>query len=216
MSAEDGARRRWSAWLRPVAAWGTVPLCVSVVTWGLDRTVAALAPVLLVVAATALVMRRPGGRHELRWWCLVAGASASAALSLAVAAAVSSWLAVAAVASLALTAPPARARLSALSGAGAAPPHHSDAAASVSASTGAASEATPAGSWVADVDTSQLCHLWRATFWTVRDLHDPERALHVVELRQAVLDELERRHPDEVDRWLSSGHHVADGPSRYL
>jgi hypothetical protein len=40
--------------------------------------------------------------------------------------------------------------------------------------------------------------------------------VRVVGLRQAILDELETRHPDEVGRWLRSGRHGADGPARYL
>lgn len=69
---------------------------------------------------------------------------------------------------------------------------------------------------VLDLNTSELCRLWRVTFWMVRDVRSPARTVAVVDLRQAVLDELERRRPDAVRCWLTSGRGEADGPARYL
>ena len=237
MFADGDERRRWSAWLQPVAACGAVAFCAAAFVWGTNRTMAMIAPFLLVSAATGLAMfmtrgpdadrvphpARPTRRtRELAWWCLVAVAGASIVLCLVVLGALSPWLALGTAAALALTTPPARARLSAWTGARRGYDGQSSGPGPVPDALPATSPAgTPggppdAGSWIADVETAQLCRLWRATFWSVRDLHDPEQTLRVVELRRAVLEELERRHPDEVDRWLSSGHHVADGPSRYL
>lgn len=238
MSAGSTPGRRWSGWLRQVTACGAVAFCTAGATWGIDRTMAAIAPVLLVTAMTALAMtmtrcpedggtsRRPSDssrRHDVAWWCLVAAASASVVLCVAVAGALSPWLALGTAAALALTTPPSRRHLSAASAAARPNPDPpSTQAESVpddphrSCPTGTPGAAAPGGSSVADLDTTQLCHLWRASFWTVRDVSDPAQTVRVVQLRHDLLEELERRHPDEVRRWLTSGRHCADGPSRYL
>jgi hypothetical protein len=75
---------------------------------------------------------------------------------------------------------------------------------------------TDASYLVSTLATTELCQLWRTTFWMVRDATSPRRTACLVGLRQAALDELEQRHPVAVHQWLQSGHHAADGPARYL
>jgi hypothetical protein len=225
--------------MRPVTGCGVVAGCGATVAWGPDRVAALAAPVAIGVAITGLVLvlggtaadrehrgvgvpavgPRPERQHEVCWWCRVAAASVSVVMSLAVAAAVSTWCAVVVAAVLVTTAPPLRDRLrvQARSGRRGGPSVAVRGSPVPGSSPGAMrGDGLLRGSRTADLDTAELCRLWRVTFWMVRDLRAPARTLHVVELRHEVLDELERRHPGEVRRWLDSGRHGADGPSRYL
>lgn len=173
----------------------------------------------------------PTRRARLRWWALVVAGCASAVLCAAVAAAVAPGLVLVWLAALGLTTPPVRAHL--LARLRPAPPAAAprDRAAGTSrpdpTATGpgpAVGAPRPGATYdprctyrrVSDLGTTELCHLWRVTYWAVRDTRSPVRTVHVVQLRHAVLDELEKRHPDAVAQWLGSGHHGADGPARYL
>ncbi|WP_210441381.1 hypothetical protein [Nocardioides xinjiangensis] len=227
---------RWSPWLRSVALCGVPAFFGASFLWGTGRAVSLVAPVLLAVMMAGIAVTHSattGGdgqppsadvpdtsarRRELARWCRVAAACAAIVLLLAVVSVLSAWWVPLTAAVLVVTTPPARdfARTHVLHRAG-------------STSTGNAT--IPEPGWppgrapddgagtvaeVSGLDTAELCHLWRVTFWMVRDLRAPARTLRVVELRQEVLDELHRRHPDQVERWLSSGRHGADGPARYL
>lgn len=182
---------------------------------------------------------RPGAGT---WWCLVVAACTSSVVCAAVAAAVAPALVPLWFAALALTTPPVRARLvrhlrpepaqRATSSphpeperAGRPPddvrPARDHEATEPGPTTGVPRPGVPddprcAYVRITDLGTAELCHLWRVTYWAVRDTRSPTRARHVVEVRHAVLDELEKRHPEAVARWLRSGHHGADGPARYL
>lgn len=230
--------------MRGVAASGLVALCVVVPVWGLGRAISLVAPALLVVAVTATVMAltpRPvdDGRavparqapvsasDEFRWWCLVAASCASVVLCLKVAASVAPPLLLLCVAALVVTSPPVRALAVRFTSPGGAGPRSArdDSWAEFLLASGDPTRADnvdvrhdtgPMDARIADLNVSELCHLWRVTFWMVKDVRSAVRTLQVVDLRQAILDELEQRRPDAVARWLTSGHHQADGPARYL
>jgi hypothetical protein len=62
----------------------------------------------------------------------------------------------------------------------------------------------------------QLCWLWRHTFWDLRDEETVDERLATVAVRQACLEELERRDPSAFAAWLSSGARASGGPERFL
>jgi hypothetical protein len=180
--------------------------------------------------------RRSAGRgptlrtSELRWWFLIAAGGASVVLCVAVAGSISSGWVVLWLSGLVLTVPPTRLRARRFfrpaDGGGGVPrslprsrppslPTQPDEATTTSQTSVMDGSQCP-DARIADLDTVELCRLWRVTFWMVRDLRSPARTVHVVELRQVVLDELERQRPDAVAQWLTSGRHGADGPARYL
>lgn len=65
------------------------------------------------------------------------------------------------------------------------------------------------------LDDRQLCSLWRGTFWQLGGLHSAADVLAVVAVRQACLDELERRNPSALHAWLESGARASGGPERF-
>jgi hypothetical protein len=74
----------------------------------------------------------------------------------------------------------------------------------------------PAAAHVGALSDAELCLEWRRSF-TV--LQAAESALHrarVVDVRQALLDEMERRNPSALRSWLTSGARAASGPDRFL
>jgi hypothetical protein len=62
----------------------------------------------------------------------------------------------------------------------------------------------------------ELCRVWRISFWALQSSRTPAAREQVVALRQAYLDELERRHPSALTAWLDSGARAASGPEKYL
>lgn len=62
---------------------------------------------------------------------------------------------------------------------------------------------------------SELCVLWRRTFWQLTSHQAPDALLATVLLRQACLDELTRRNPTAVRAWLESGGRASGGPERF-
>jgi hypothetical protein len=63
---------------------------------------------------------------------------------------------------------------------------------------------------------TELCQLWRGTFWELtRTVVDPDDLLAMVAVRQACLDEMERRNPEAVRAWLDSGARASGGPEKY-
>jgi hypothetical protein len=62
----------------------------------------------------------------------------------------------------------------------------------------------------------ELCWAWRVSFRSLLERDEPAWRGQVVVARQAYLDELERRHPDEVAAWLASGPDPCGGPERFL
>lgn len=74
----------------------------------------------------------------------------------------------------------------------------------------------PAPDTVATLDDEALCRAWRRSFVHLSASRLPSRRLEVVSLRQAYLDELARRHPEAVVRWLASGARAASNPMPFL
>lgn len=68
---------------------------------------------------------------------------------------------------------------------------------------------------LADASTEVLCQLWTQTGQELRTVYLPSTICSYATLRQVILDELTRRDPTGVSRWL---HDAPDqyGPSRYL
>ena len=66
------------------------------------------------------------------------------------------------------------------------------------------------------LDDRQLCRLWRESFWVLRASGPAGTKLCVVSLREACLDELERRHAAALHAWLDSGARASSGPEKYL
>ena len=67
------------------------------------------------------------------------------------------------------------------------------------------------------LDDRQLCRLWRDSFWLLRNTSSsPGVMLCRVTLREACLDELERRDAEAVRAWLDSGARASSGPEKYL
>jgi len=68
---------------------------------------------------------------------------------------------------------------------------------------------------LAELDDDALCRLWRYTYWQL-DLQTTEAGvLELVALRQACLDELERRDPSALRAWLFSGARASGGAERF-
>ena len=68
---------------------------------------------------------------------------------------------------------------------------------------------------LAELDDDALCRLWRHTYWQLELQATEAGVLDLVALRQACLDELERRAPSAVHAWLSSGARASGGPERF-
>lgn len=69
---------------------------------------------------------------------------------------------------------------------------------------------------LADLDDPQLCLAWRQSFLPLSACHDIESLLELVELREKYLDELTRRHPAQMARWLASGARAAGNPMPFI
>lgn len=67
-----------------------------------------------------------------------------------------------------------------------------------------------------DLDDSALCLAWRQSFVSLAATRDARLRLELAELREQYLDELTRRHPVEISRWLASGARAASNPMRFL
>ena len=63
---------------------------------------------------------------------------------------------------------------------------------------------------------AELCWRWRTSFATLQYTLAPAERLHIVQTRSALLDELARRNPDGLTRWLGSGARAASDPTRYF
>ena len=62
----------------------------------------------------------------------------------------------------------------------------------------------------------ELCTEWRRSFNALAVTAHAGLHLEVVQLRQLYLDEIERRHPDGLRRWLASGARAASNPMPFL
>jgi hypothetical protein len=62
----------------------------------------------------------------------------------------------------------------------------------------------------------ELCRVWRGSYSALLEAADAATAAQVVRVRQAYLDELDRRHQQAMSEWLASGPRPATGPERFL
>lgn len=67
-----------------------------------------------------------------------------------------------------------------------------------------------------EMETAELVLAWRASFNSLQRAQTTTATNAIVARRQRYLDELERRDPDGVRRWLESGARAASDPTRYL
>lgn len=67
-----------------------------------------------------------------------------------------------------------------------------------------------------EMTTSELVHAWRASFTSLQRAQTTTAKNEIVDRRQQYLDELERRDPDGIRRWLDSGARAASDPSRFI
>lgn len=231
MSVHRDARERWLPWLHVVTLCGAPAFCGTALVWGPVRAGVLAVAAALVVAIIGLVnvlfidehhshpLRASSQRRrDIGWWCHVAAASGAVMLILALASMLAPSGALLALVALLVTIPPARTwvRSQFSNHVRNRPDAHLQDLPAPTQPSCAPVDVHDSPVRTVDLDTAELCHLWRVTFWMVRDLRAPARTLHLIELRQEVLDELERRHPDAIGLWLSSGRHCADGPARYL
>jgi hypothetical protein len=66
------------------------------------------------------------------------------------------------------------------------------------------------------LDDQEICVAWRRSYLQLEEPVPTGRRLEVVRLRQLYLDELSRRHPAELRRWLASGARAAGNPLPFL
>lgn len=62
----------------------------------------------------------------------------------------------------------------------------------------------------------EVCHAWRRSFVVLDSVSNPRDRLAVVQLREAYLDELDRRQPRALRAWLAAGGRAASGPDKYF
>lgn len=74
----------------------------------------------------------------------------------------------------------------------------------------------PEAASVPSLDDESLCQAWRRSFVHLATCRLPSRRLEIVHLRQLYLDELDRRHPAAVQRWLTSGARAASNPMPFV
>ncbi len=66
------------------------------------------------------------------------------------------------------------------------------------------------------LDDDALCWAWRRSYVVLQHTRTSATRLHVVQVRQAYLDELERRNAMGLAAWLASGARAAGNPSRFI
>jgi hypothetical protein len=73
---------------------------------------------------------------------------------------------------------------------------------------------TPGEIAAGEATTARLCRAWQQSWFTLSALPPGPVRARVADLRGQVLDELERRHPDGIRRWLESGPRANETRSR--
>jgi hypothetical protein len=66
------------------------------------------------------------------------------------------------------------------------------------------------------LDDHALCLAWRHSYVLLQRSHSAATRIHIVDIRQAYLDELERRNALGLAAWLASGARAAGDPSRFI
>jgi hypothetical protein len=67
-----------------------------------------------------------------------------------------------------------------------------------------------------DLSDRELCRLWRVTFANLQEASSTEVRERIVSLRQACIDELDRRNPGAMRAWFASNPRAASSPDKYL
>lgn len=67
-----------------------------------------------------------------------------------------------------------------------------------------------------EMTTAELVRAWRASFNSLLRAQTTAATNEIVTRRAQYLDELERRDPDGIRRWLDSGARAASDPSRFI
>jgi hypothetical protein len=105
------------------------------------------------------------------------------------------------------------------------PAHHNAASVATAAApdaapeTAAADATVDAGAEAVDVSPlsdAELCQAWRRSFTALQRAKAPASRMRVVLIRQAYLDEFERRNRRGLVAWLQSGARAASDPTRFL
>jgi hypothetical protein len=73
-----------------------------------------------------------------------------------------------------------------------------------------------AGPWASELSDRDLCQAWTKSYDSLRAVTDPALRAGIVTLRQAFLDELERRNPSALSAWLASDASASSSPGRHL
>lgn len=187
MAADSDDRDRWSAWLHMVAVGGVLAFCGASFAWGPAKAVFVGAPAMVAVAVAGCVVVLSEDAHgdaqrlgallargqDLAWWCQIAVASGAVVLITAVASGVGPWCVFVVLAALALTTPPVRTEVRTWV--------ENPAQGRMVGPFQVNQPPSDALNWpfgdgpvdvlqlpkrTADLDTTELCHLWRETYCT--------------------------------------------------
>ena len=74
----------------------------------------------------------------------------------------------------------------------------------------------PHRSTIPSMTDLELCQAWSSSYSALQTAPTAATRAHIVTTRQAYLEELERRHPLALKRWLSTEAQAAGNPSRFL
>jgi hypothetical protein len=66
------------------------------------------------------------------------------------------------------------------------------------------------------MDDATVCFAWRASYLALPQPLPPCLRVRIVQRRQELLDELDRRNPHGFEAWLASGARAAGDPTRYI
>lgn len=66
------------------------------------------------------------------------------------------------------------------------------------------------------MDDATLCFAWRTSYVALQRSLPPSSTLLVVQRRQDILDDLERRNPGGLAAWLAAGPRAAGDPTKYV
>ena len=67
-----------------------------------------------------------------------------------------------------------------------------------------------------DLGLDDLCQLWRRTYFEILDAVPPSDTAAVAHYRQCILDEIDRRNPGGLNRWLATRPRPSSNPLPYL
>jgi hypothetical protein len=211
--------RGWAAWTRCWGAVATLGACVGLLMWS-PTTVLWTAVVAAAVGAAAEMLHRPAThgaaplafrppRLRTAWFALLSALGVVAARVVG-----ELWPAGLLIALLlaGLTTPVVVGWVRKQVGA-AEQPASQRVSAHQGWSGGWSADSTKAAQLMSD---AELCFTWRRSFQALLDASTPAQRQAVVAVRQACLDELERRNPLALSAWLESGPTPAGGPERFL